>query len=102
LPNFQSVSRFPSIKRDLSVLVDQDLPIASLLKSLRDEMGSVLVKVELFDVYRGQGVADDAKSISLSLVLQHQDKTMTDEDAEGLMGKALSLLEAKWGATLRS
>jgi phenylalanyl-tRNA synthetase beta chain len=102
LPSFQSVSRFPSIKRDLSVLVDQDLPIASLLESLQNELGTVLVKVELFDLYRGQGVADDAKSISLSLVLQHQDKTMTDEEAEGLVGEALSLLEAKWGATLRS
>jgi len=102
LPSFQSVSRFPSIKRDLSVLVDQDLPIAGLLESLRNELGAVLVKVELFDLYRGQGVADDAKSISLSLVLQHQDKTMTDEEAEGLMAEARSLLETKWGATLRS
>jgi phenylalanyl-tRNA synthetase beta chain len=56
----------------------------------------------LFDLYRGPGVADDAKSISLSLVLQHQDKTMTDEEAEGIMGGVLSLLEVKWGATLRS
>ncbi|MFT6408739.1 MAG: phenylalanyl-tRNA synthetase beta chain [Arenicella sp.] len=102
LPSFQSVSRFPSIKRDLSVLVAQDLPVASLLNSLRDELGVVLNKVELFDLYRGPGVADDAKSISLSLVLQHQDKTMTDEEAEKLMGDALSLLETKWGATLRS
>ncbi len=102
LPAFESVSRFPSIKRDLSVLIDQDLPVADLLSSLRDELGSALNKVELFDLYRGQGVADDAKSISLSLVLQHHDKTMTDEEAEALMGQALTLLEAKWGATLRS
>jgi phenylalanyl-tRNA synthetase beta chain len=102
LPSFKPVSRFPSIKRDLSVLVDQDLPVASLLKSLRDQLGAVLIKVELFDLYRGKGVADDAKSISLSLVLQHQDKTMTDEEAERLMGDALTLLETKWGATLRS
>jgi len=102
LPNFETVSRFPSIKRDLSVLVDQDLPVANVIQSLRDELGSVLSKVELFDLYRGQGVADDAKSISLSLVLQHQDKTMTDEEAETLMGCALTLLETKWGATLRS
>jgi len=94
LPSFKSVSRFPSIKRDLSVLVDQDLPTASLLNSLRDKFGSVLVKVELFDLYRGQGVADDAKSISLSLVWQHKDKTMTDEEAETLMGNALSTLRS--------
>jgi len=102
LPSFQSVSRFPSIKRDLSVLVAQDLPVANVLNSLRDELGSVLNKIELFDLYRGAGVANDAKSISMSLVLQHNDKTMTDDEAEGLMGDALSLLESKWGATLRS
>jgi len=102
LPSFEPVSRFPSIKRDLSVLVDQDLPVANLLNSLRAEFGSVLSKVELFDLYRGQGVADDEKSISLSLVWQHQDKTMTDEEAETLMGNALILLETKWDATLRS
>lgn len=102
LPVFKGVSKFPSIKRDLSVVVAQELPVAKLLNSLRDELGAALNKVELFDVYRGQGVADDAKSVSLSLVLQHADKTMTDEEAEKLMGDALSLLESQWGATLRS
>lgn len=102
LPVFKGVSKFPSIRRDLSVVVAQDLPVAKLLSSLRDELGEALNTVELFDVYRGQGVADDAKSISLSLVLQHADKTMTDEEAEKLMRDALSLLESQWGATLRS
>ena len=102
LPSFEPVSRFPSVKRDLSVLVANDLPVVSLLDSVREELGGVLNKIELFDLYRGQGVAEDAKSISLSLVLQHKDKTMTDEEAEALMGRALSLLETKWGATLRS
>jgi phenylalanyl-tRNA synthetase beta chain len=102
LPSFEEVSRFPSIKRDLSVLVEQDLPVASLLDSLRDELGPVLIKVDLFDLYRGPGVSEGSKSISLSLVLQHNDRTMTDEEAERLMGDALLLLESKWGATLRS
>lgn len=102
LPVFEAVSRFPSIKRDLSVLISEELAVAKVLESLRDELGEALVKVELFDVYRGQGVADGSKSISLSLVLQHSDRTMTDEDATSLMGDALSLLETKWSATLRS
>jgi len=99
---FEPVSRFPSIRRDLSVLLDQDIAVASVLSSLRDELGSVLIKAELFDLYRGQGVADDAKSISLSFVWQHKDKTMTDEEVEQLMAQVLLLLETKWGAILRS
>ena len=102
LPAFKAVSKFPSIKRDLSVLVSEEVAVAKLMSSLRDELGEALIKVELFDVYRGDGVADGVKSISLSLVLQDQGKTMTDEDAEVLMSKALSFLEASWGAILRS
>ena len=102
LPAFKGVSRFPSIRRDLSVVVDIRLAVANLLNSVRSELGKALNAIEVFDVYRGKGVADDAKSVSLSLVLQHQDKTMTDEEAEELMGMALSVLESKWGARLRS
>ena len=101
LPAFKSVSRFPSIRRDLSVVVDNHLAVTSLLDSVRSELGDSLAAVEVFDVYRGQGVEKDAKSVSLSLVLQHQDKTMTDEEAENLMGLALSVLESKCGAQLR-
>lgn len=101
LPAFKGVSKFPSIKRDLSVVVDNELAVSKLLSSLREELGEALNTVELFDVYRGQGVADDSKSISLSFVLQHADKTMTDEEAETLMSNAHQLLETKWGATLR-
>ena len=70
-----------------------------------------LQKIELFDVYRGpevqeihaqKGHAGNAKSVSLSLVLQHADKTMTDEEAEVLMGAALAVLETEFGAQLRS
>jgi len=102
LPVFSAVSRFPSIKRDISVVVDSAIPVARLTESIRDKLGSVLNKVELFDLYTGQGVGEQSKSVSLSLVLQHKDKTMTDEEAEKLMGAARSVLEAQFGAKLRS
>jgi len=62
----------------------------------------IVFKVELFDVYRGQGVSDDSKSISLSLVLQHNDKTMTDDESEEYMNAALVVLETQFEAQLRS
>ena len=102
LPAFASVSRFPSIKRDLSVVVDNDIPVSSMLEIVRMKLGEVLVKVELFDVYRGKGVTDKQKSVSLSLVLQHVDKTMTDDEAENLMEVARSVLETEFDAKLRS
>ena len=102
LPVFASVSRYPAIKRDLSIVVSDDVPVASLSDAVRSKLGSALNKVDLFSVYRGQGIADDAKSVSFSIVLQHADKTMTDEEAENLMGDALSVLETEFGAKLRS
>jgi phenylalanyl-tRNA synthetase beta chain len=102
LPVFSSVSPYPSIKRDLSVVVAEDLPVGDVISCVRTALGEALVKVELFDVYRGQGVAKNAKSVSLSLVLQHADQTMTDEYAEKMVGAALSVLESDCGAQLRS
>lgn len=101
LPEFLGVSKFPSIKRDLSVTLSQDIAAADILDVIRNELGVALTKVELFDVYRGQGIADDNKSVSLSLVLQHSDKTMTDEEAEALSTKARSVLDKKFNAKLR-
>ena len=102
LPEFMSVSRFPSVKRDLSVVVKNDIAVADIIDGVRRKLGSALIKVELFDVYRGQGVPEDSKSISLSLVLQHSDKTMTDEEYEAYMHDALEVLDNQFGAHLRS
>lgn len=102
LPEFSSVSRFPSIKRDLSVVVNAEIPVTDMIDAVRGKLGVALVKVELFDVYRGQGVPDESKSISLSLVLQHCDKTMTDDEAEAYMSDALAVLETEFRAELRS
>lgn len=102
LPAFASVSRFPSIKRDLSVVIENNIPVADLLNVVSGELGAALMSVDLFDVYRGQGVPENAKSISLSLVLQHADKTMTDDEAEQYMDTTLSVLQARFGAQLRS
>jgi len=102
LPAFKTVSRFPSIRRDLSVLVQEELDVASLIGAVSDKLGAALKTVVIFDVYHGSGVAKGRKSVSLSLVLQHQDKTMTDNQAEQLAQLALSTLEQEFGAELRS
>jgi len=102
LPAFESVSRFPSVKRDLSVVINNDVLVGDLITAVDNALGDVLNKVELFDIYRGQGVPDDSKSVSLSLVLQHADKTMTDDEAEQAMALALSVMQTKFEAQLRS
>lgn len=102
LPVFVSVSKFPSLKRDLSVVVADDVPAAAMLDAVRNELGQSLNNIVLFDIYRGAGVADDQKSVSLSLVLQHADRTMTDDEAEASVQQALSVLGSNFGAQLRA
>ena len=102
LPAFTSVSRFPSIKRDLSILVNQAVSADEINSAIEQVLGDSLVKQVVFDVYRGTGIADDQKSVSLSLTLRQQGKTMTDEDAETLIGDTLSFLDQQFGAKLRN
>jgi len=102
LPEFKGVSRFPSIRRDLSVLIHKDVPASRVVEVVSEKLGKSLNKVVIFDVYRGQGIADDQKSISLSLILQHDDETMVDEQAEQLSEQALSVLKHEFAAVLRS
>jgi len=102
LPAFNAVSKFPSIKRDLSVVVEQDLAVADLLQAMRGKLGNTLVAVSVFDVYAGDGVEDGFKSVSLSFTLQYLDKTMAEEDAEALMKKALLTLQQEFKAEIRS
>ena len=102
LPSFKSVSRFPSVKRDVSVLVADSVPVSSLLECVSQSAGAALVKVEMFDLYTGEGVEQGYKSVSLSLVLQNANATMTDEESEKIVETALSRLSTEVGAVLRS
>jgi len=101
LPAYVRVSRFPSIKRDISVLVDENLAVSKMLAAVSQQVGKVLKQAVVFDVYQGTGVESGYKSVSLSLLLQHEDKTMTDEEAESSFQKALVILQSEFGAEIR-
>ena len=101
LPAYVGVSKFPSIKRDISVLVDENLPVSKMLTAVSRQVGKALKQAVVFDVYQGAGVEKGFKSVSLSLVLQHKDKTMTDEEAESSFQKALAVLQSEFEAEIR-
>jgi len=102
LPEFKSVSRFPSIKRDLSIIVDANISAGTINSVVKGALGDNLVNSVIFDVYMGDGVADHQKSVSLSLTLRQHGKTMTDEDAEQLTDTVLKELGNQIGAELRT
>lgn len=97
---YHPLPKYPASTRDLSLVCDNALPIAQVEKVIRAGAGKILEKLELFDVYRGDQVGKDQKSVSYSLVLRKADGTLTDQDCDNAVAKALKKLE-EIGVSLR-
>ena len=102
VPAFRSYSKFPSIRRDLAIVVDEHISAAALKNVARTAAGERLQDVVVFDVYRGKGVDSRRKSIGLGLILQDVSRTLTDEDADQTMRSVMLRLEHEFGATIRT
>ncbi len=97
---YSPLPKFPATTRDLSLLVDDEVPVAELEKAIRGAVGKILEKVTLFDVYKGAQIEAGKKSVSYSISMRSHDGTLTDEQADSAMKKALKALSAV-GAELR-
>ena len=97
---YKALPKFPASTRDLSIVCDDSVPVADLEKAIKSAVGSILEKVTLFDVYRGQQIADGKKSVSYSISMRSHEGTLTDEQADGAVKKILKSL-ANLGAELR-
>jgi phenylalanyl-tRNA synthetase beta chain len=102
MPAFNTYSRFPSIRRDLAIVVGEDVSAEALTKVVRKAAGETLQHVLVFDVYRGEGVDSRRKSIGLGLILQDASRTLTDEDADQKTRSVMQQLEHEFGATIRT
>jgi phenylalanyl-tRNA synthetase beta chain len=102
IPAFERYSRFPSIRRDLAIVVAEDVSVDALTNVARATAGEILQHVVVFDVYRGKGVDSRRKSIGLGLILQDASRTLTDEDADQKMRSVMRQLEQEFGATIRT
>ena len=101
-PAFRSYSRFPSIRRDLAVVVDEAVSAETLRNVTKRAAGEQLQHLVVFDVYRGKGVDTRRKSVALGLILQDVSRTLTDEDADKTMRSVMLQLERELGATIRT
>lgn len=98
---YQPLPKFPATTRDLSLLVDEDMPVAELEKAIKGAVGKILEKVTLFDVYRSDDMKKSGKkSIAYSISMRSHEGTLTDEQADGAMKRVLKALSAI-GAELR-
>ena len=98
---YKELPKFPEVRRDLALLLDESVSYADLRRSAFRVGKRLLKQVGLFDVYRGDKIAEGKKQYALSFVLQDLDKTLTDNDVEKVMSKLLSTFQNEYGATLR-
>ena len=98
---YKPLPKFPATTRDLAVVCDDDIPVAHLEKAITEGVGKILESVKLFDVYKGKQIADGKKSVAFSIVMRSHEGTLTDEQADGAVKKALKKL-AELGAEIRA
>ncbi|HEX9056390.1 MAG TPA: phenylalanine--tRNA ligase subunit beta, partial [Ktedonobacterales bacterium] len=99
---YQPLSRFPSVERDLAVVVDQSTPEIEVRQAIRAAGGDLVRQVRLFDVYTGETIAQDKKSLAYSLTYQSSDRTLTDKEVDAVQARILDALRKSVGATLRT
>ena len=101
LPVLETVSRFPAIRRDLAVVVDENVPASALTRLIWSCEPALLRDLKIFDVYRGKGVDLGRKSIALSLILQESSRTLNEDAVDKIMLNITSRLTADLGAQIR-
>ncbi|HEY2812077.1 MAG TPA: phenylalanine--tRNA ligase subunit beta [Acidimicrobiales bacterium] len=98
---YKLLSRFPSSDIDLAFETADVVPAADVERALRDAGGELLVRLELFDVYRGPGLAPDTRSLAYRLRLQAADHTLTDGEVAGIRERCIDAVQSATGASLR-
>lgn len=98
---FKEISKYPTINKDLAILVDKSISSEEIAKLIKKTAGSLLTNIEVFDVYEGKNIAENKRSIAYSLSFGKQDRTLTDEEVNDIMNKVIASLQNKIGAELR-
>jgi phenylalanyl-tRNA synthetase beta chain len=98
---YEEPSRFPSVRRDIALLVARDCPAAAIRRSCLEAAGEHLTDLTLFDVYHGEGIDSSKKSVALGLTLQHPSRTLTEEEVSVTMDRVVQALTSEFDAQLR-
>lgn len=99
---FEAPSRYPNIIRDIAILVDENLEASSIIKLIEQTAKNNLIDIEIFDVYQGENIEKDQKSVALSLTFADKNKTLLAEEVDKIMKKIINRLEFELSAKLRT
>jgi phenylalanyl-tRNA synthetase beta chain len=100
-PSYHEISRFPQVRRDLAIVLDETVALSALAERVRSVASSLLCDLRIFDVYRGHGVEAGRKSVALGLIFQDISRTLTDQDVEQLMASIVTDLRVSLNARIR-
>jgi phenylalanyl-tRNA synthetase beta chain len=100
-PQNKEISRFPQVRRDLAVVVDETVALSALAERVTLSASSLLSELRIFDVYRGLGIEAGRKSVALGLIFQDISRTLTDEDVEQLIASIVADLRESLNARIR-
>ena len=98
---YTPLPKYPAVTRDIAVVCGDSVTVAALSDCIRTAGGKLLRSVELFDIYRGKGIASGSKSAAFRLTLRADDRTLTDADSDGVVSAVLAALEKELNAKLR-
>ncbi len=98
---YKEISKFPSIKKDLAFVVNKNMISKDIEKVIKNAGGSLLTKIEVFDVYKGSNLPEDKKSIAYSLTFLDNKKTLTDEEINNIMNKIIENVTTRCNAEIR-
>lgn len=98
---YEPLPKYPSIARDIAIVVDRKVPVAKLIETAREAGGKWLKAVDVFDIYEGERLGDDKKSVALSLVYRDEDRTLTDDEVNERNQSVIEELEKAFDAELR-
>ena len=101
-PKYQSVSKYPMIRRDLSLLVPKTISASQMEQAIKRVVDAELLKsLDIFDLYEGKGVPEDKKSLAVAIHLQHSERTLVDNEINEILSAILKTLETDFAITLR-
>ncbi|MBD2849048.1 phenylalanine--tRNA ligase subunit beta [Acinetobacter baumannii] len=100
--NFTELSRFPSVRRDIALLISDNINVRDIQQLIEKTGGELLDSTWLFDVYTGQGVEEGKRSLAFALLWQHPSRTLEDAEIKSGMDNIIQVLENTYQATLRA
>jgi len=101
VPDVLEISKYPEVRRDIAILVARNVTAQALRQDIEASAGIGLINLKLFDVYMGEGIDPDKKSVGLGLTFQHPSRTLTDDEVNTAMAEVVSSLSRRFEAELR-